>query len=1472
MEKNTEKTDVLRRIVSLLLILTLVTGFFVNLPLTVSAEGEGLQGGQSNIVNGSFEEPTDGRSEDLAKNTPSCYKYTSQSKVPGWNTTAVDEYIELAWMNKNVAIEKQSPHMISSVKTEIESGEGASDGWQFAETVANKVSSLFQILPVKSGEKYDWTIHHRGRSGTDTLALIITDKDNSINYGAATQDNLDCFQQIIEWMVKQGVTAPAASVMSKKYTVYTTKLSDLYSFKTVSSGSCFSYSKDKDHTEKFIIYLMSTDKSNWGTYSDSYSLDETEPDKEVLFVLTPFSTSFSSKSGGNLIDNLHFTDRRDNNLLKNPGFEDFVPTSNIGYYMANSANSSSPTSNIGWSTTDLKSQVEIGTLRYGKDSYGLDVKFNTITYNVPYIRDEDVNGDGVVDDKDGNIDELGKQFAELNASEESSLYQIVSTDPGKMYKWSLSHRGRDALDTMALIIGPAQPYAPKKKDNNKNNRDQLMQISDWLYSQTEVPLELPTDGGCSSKIKLYTPKFNSNGGWQTESSNIFSFNKDNNHTEEWSVWVIASKNDKWHDYGELDSTAKYSYECVIPAGQKNTIFGFVSHSSLKADGTKNSMSYGNLLDNIAFKEYYYAKVEVAMNKKFGTAWINPAEKDSFIFDDENNKELGWALQHSDFTVHVQTKLDRDFLGAYINGEFISKVNPGWVYNETTKEYTYIIKDVTEAIKVNIIFAAKQIYYNSRSPHPYQYDPDDSTSGPEVQMSADGLKEYISHRPSKPNEEDGWKFIGWKYINPVDNRVYMFNAVHKVKLEQNGENSPTFSIYPDKDATDPTITGIHYAEGITFLGEWKYRQRVIAQTYDDNAKVYLTSTAGGEVDVAVSYGTAETATDYELDNGEKVGKELYTLAYYLPEDTKSDENAYVTVTAEHKTGYTFSGWYDSGGKLISKNTSYTYKVPDQNTVELYARFDPAGCDLKLDCSTYSTAEEDSKKEFTIYCDFSGLRAGKLYSIVDKGINGTFQANEQGQATVILNMKNGDSAEFIFLPEGCQYTIEADPTSSAGFGVKGEVTDKLLTRPAGSQETIPVITEHIIFFKASQSALLKEGKHYVGIADGKDAITITKNSSYTLDVETRYNPSIYEGLSASLCFYDLNGDAKNFIDKTRILMIDLSDSACPNYYSYTVSSSTPKIDLEDFIMLGTADSKFELPSRSTMVTDKLVFVVDYVDTENAADSGKISLVYDNSDNELSSIINPTKKTVNIREDTTEITADVGDGKASSGGPFAIKITVNESDPAINTTYKESDFTKNSKYAVKLSLDGDKQLPDGSYAEVDGNKYFLNNGYIKIPSITARDYTVSVYTPVPVELNKGKVKFNLALSDAVSASPKVPAISEKTGTTVEFTCVEVAMDADVVDKVLNPGTVSAVEVKFKHSNLDSVGLTVYEKGSSAPITAAEVKKPTDGTLKFSFSENLPAESGKTYIFSFVGYVNGVPVLEDKCCVVGGYVVKNN
>ena len=932
---------------------------------------------------------------------------------------------------------------------------------------------------------------------------------------------------------------------------------------------------------------------------------------------------------------------------------------------------------------------------------------------------------------------------------------------------------------------------PKKTSSTA--RDQLMQIVDWLYSQTEMAIDIPKQG-CSEKIKLYSLKFNNNGGWALSENieNIFSWQKDTNHTEEWSVWIISSTNDKWHDYGEIDKTAEYNYNYIVPKEQEKSIFGFVSHDSTLADGKKNA-TYGNLLDNIAFKEYYYAKVEVAMNDNHGKAQIIVNENNDFIHDEKDDESLksGWALIGSSFTVHIteaEGDNHRPFVGAYINGTFVPKEK--WTPVGETGEYTYTFDNVKSAIKVNIIFAAKQIYYDSRCPYEYQYDLDNSETGPEVPMSSGGLEVYTSHAPTGL---DGWEFVGWKYINPAGG-VTIFNAVHTVKLIKKSEDdtSPTFSVDDSKDASK-TVSGIPYNEGITFLAEWKYRQRVIAKTFDKTANQYLESTVGGRVDINVSYGTDEVKTNYP-ESGEAFGKELYA----------SSDETYITVSAYRNTGYAFNGWYDKDGKLVSKNTSYAYKVPDGETVELHAYFEPYGLNLTIDCDVFGDSEDVTKY---------------------------FKVN-------------------------CTYTIQADGVSSEGFSVRGEVTSESL-----KEETI----ENLIFYKASQTAIIDDGKHYDGIDDGKDKITITKNSSYTFQATTKYTPSIYEGLNASLCFYDSNGIATEFAANTRILMIDLTDGQYPNYYSYTVNGSTSAIALTEFIELGTANDKFTLPTGS-MVTENLVFVVDYVGTGDSAAGGKVALVYDNVNSEIKNIINPKRKTADIGEDTTGITATAGNsGKAASVGPFVIDVGITESSPAVNTTYKEDG---DSEYAVQLSVDGGT-LPDGSYAVIDGIKYYSNNGYIKFSSLIAGNYKLNVYSPIPIELSDGKVKFNVTLLEEISASPAIPVeISQE----VNFTCVEVAIDADVSDKVLNPGNVSGFDIKLEHKNLDEVKLTVTKKGSGeALISNVNVPCPNENnSVTVTPPNGFTAVSGETYIFTFVGYLDGVAVTEDTCCVVGGYVIK--
>ncbi|MPQ97585.1 DUF11 domain-containing protein [Modestobacter sp. I12A-02628] len=50
---------------------------------------------------------------------------------------------------------------------------------------------------------------------------------------------------------------------------------------------------------------------------------------------------------------------------------------------------------------------------------------------------------------------VGRQFAELNATQPSTLYQDLPTIPGTTMRWSLRHRGREGNDTMAVNIGPA---------------------------------------------------------------------------------------------------------------------------------------------------------------------------------------------------------------------------------------------------------------------------------------------------------------------------------------------------------------------------------------------------------------------------------------------------------------------------------------------------------------------------------------------------------------------------------------------------------------------------------------------------------------------------------------------------------------------------------------------------------------------------------------------------------------------------------------------------------------------------------------------------------------------------------------------------------------------------------------------------------------------------------------------------------
>jgi hypothetical protein len=114
------------------------------------------------LVNGGFEAPSF---------TPGVPDWTlfSEGVIPGWQTTATDNQIEL-WSDSF-------------------NGVAAYEGTQFAELNANLVSTLYQdVSGIAAGSTIGFQFAHRGRQGVDTMRLTITDLgvDNLIGGGNDT--------------------------------------------------------------------------------------------------------------------------------------------------------------------------------------------------------------------------------------------------------------------------------------------------------------------------------------------------------------------------------------------------------------------------------------------------------------------------------------------------------------------------------------------------------------------------------------------------------------------------------------------------------------------------------------------------------------------------------------------------------------------------------------------------------------------------------------------------------------------------------------------------------------------------------------------------------------------------------------------------------------------------------------------------------------------------------------------------------------------------------------------------------------------------------------------------------------------------------------------------------------------------------------------------------------------------------------
>ena len=630
----------------------------------------------------------------------------------------------------------------------------------------------------------------------------------------------------------------------------------------------------------------------------------------------------------------------------------------------------------------------------------------------------------------------GKYAAELNADEESTLYQNVKTTPSSVYEWGLDHGARNGKDIMALVIGPKQSVDPSKP--SKDGRDQLMQMVDWLNIGNDV-----TAGAEPKQYTVYSKKFAANGAFADNAgNNAFSLTPSTIYTEEWHIWIMASERGKdtskpnpWNSYGSnaegsagsgsgngsttVDLSKYYLY--TVPAGQTDTLFGFVSvgykDSPTTADKAK---TYGNFLDNINFQLYHPLSGSTTTH---GSAVVGGSDgttsgggtASSGHTVTVGNKLATYVTDGEELKIQAIVKKDDaeagcEFVGVYYtkqdeNGnpktEFLKLAgneieDTGSLTDEEKKGkwikstndagdtiYTYYLENITSPTDLHFVFiknptvtydpnggkayVVERTYNTNEAPNVYSFKPavlTEKTGEVDTISKATPTKEtFIPPYVSKAAEgqNDGWKFMGWlltgdkiektgeteTHVNADQLGKLILPAVHTIACNYSVDGAidktaaQHFNIYNGNvsltktiNKTDNAVTGVTWKDngeerayandhkGLTMIAQWRWRQAFIPQV--GSGTNYNDSANGGTVEITSV--TNKSDTNYNAAYNANGGKSYHA---------ETDETIKVEATA--KDGFTFEGWYDASGKLVTTNTTYIYVETKESVNTYYARF-------------------------------------------------------------------------------------------------------------------------------------------------------------------------------------------------------------------------------------------------------------------------------------------------------------------------------------------------------------------------------------------------------------------------------------------------------------------------------------------------------------------------------------------------------
>lgn len=790
----------------------------------------------------------------------------------------------------------------------------------------------------------------------------------------------------------------------------------------------------------------------------------------------------------------------------------------------------------------------------------------------------------------------GTYAAELNADEESTLYQVVKTTPSSVYEWGLDHGARNGADTMALIIGPNQSVKPSK--TGKSGRDQFMQMVDWLIKQGKTSVK--TSAGLGEQLTVYSKKFAASGTFADNAgNNAFSLTPSTIYTEEWHIWIMASVSatsgtNPWNSYGsnaegsagsstgsggtDLDLNKYYLY--TVPAGQTETLFGFVSVGYVKSPTTpEKAKTYGNFLDGINFQLYHPLS---GSSTAHGSAVIGGSDGTTggeggsgsghkVTVDDKLATYVtdGEALKIQAIVKKADADNGCEFVGLYYttqdtNGKPVTKLlqkagneieDNGSLTDEQKKGkwvkstnadgdfiYTYYLEGLTSPTDLHFVFIKNPtVTYDPNGGKEYVVERRHNTEEaanvysfkPVAGKDYTFIPPYVSHAAEGQN--DGWKFMGWlltgdtvtdipagtNQVNAGQLGSLLLPAVHTVacdyaiKTASAERSAQYFKIYGGnislteaRNQDNDKVTGVTWTDsgqtkayanvhnGLTMVAQWRWRQAFIPQV--NSGSTYVDSANGGTVEITSVTNTSDT--NYNAAYNANGGKSYHA---------ETDET--VTATATAKDGFTFEGWYDASGNLITTNATLSYTETKEGVNTYYARFSGSVTQTYIrqvkngDTWEDTTADQIGTLGRYTYTDAPGMSisstaaAGTGYKFVgwyDSAGNKVADTMLTNNGATISYTTTGNATYYARFETA--YTVKfAAQTKQPGGTFK--------TDTVGGKVSVASVTD-VANAAASSKATANSGYKFLGWYD-KDGNQLSTNATYSTTTTSATNGVTY-----------------------------------------------------------------------------------------------------------------------------------------------------------------------------------------------------------------------------------------------------------------------------------------------------------------------------------------------------------------------------